>query len=125
MRLFVALSAAFLVVGCGSSKPREDDTSRPPSEERKPSGQPPADADSALAEMEAAANEDSAAAKRRAEEEDMRRKEAERKRIEAEAKGLEGTGTREGQGEDVPLFEERFADMIAKVRVELQKYRRW
>ncbi len=118
LAIFVILG--IVLPGCGggaSQKPDEQpaDTSQPAA---KPAANPD-DPDAALADMEAASD-----GKRR-QEDDLRRKEEARRKMEAEKKGMEGVGAREGAGDDKPLFEERFADIIGKVRAELQKYKRW
>lgn len=138
MKTLSTVAALLVLAGCGSSA-RQTEEQPQPVDQAKPADAPQAanldDPDAALAEMEAASNrqkeeaarreqESEAEARRRAENE-MREKEDARKKMEAERKGLEGIGIREGSGEDKPLFEERFAAEINKVRVELQKYKRW
>ncbi len=104
MRVLIALASAVLVAGCGgSSNTRSSDPVNPP----PGSGQRPTnDVDAALADMEAAT---------------------------AKPPPPPTSGSSQPavvppvmpeQG-DKPLFEERWAESISRVRVELQKYKRW
>ncbi len=97
----------------------------------------PRSADEALdLALEADAKKDKEEAERRKVREDVERSEEARKIAEAERarqaelaarerEKLAGAGGKAGTGPDGLTFEERWADVIIKVRQELQKYKRW
>jgi membrane protein involved in colicin uptake len=91
--------------------------------------------DPLAAALEASEKKDKEEAERRRQREDAARTEeaakiaaAERARkaeLEARAREKVEGGRAAAGGEDGPLFEERWADVIIKLRQELQKYKRW
>ncbi|MBI2930795.1 MAG: hypothetical protein HYY16_04020 [Planctomycetes bacterium] len=140
MRISLALCALMLAVGCRSkpTRPTLPGPSQPSPAPAESEARAPVDSDdpdAILGEMERLAREykedaahrerESQILARRRTEESMKHKEEERQKKEAERKSLEGLGVRESQAEEQPLFEERWADVILKVRAELQKVKRW
>lgn len=109
MRILVVLAALIVLAGCGSSSTARPDT---PSDTGKPGPDPsarPDSADDALAAMESAS---------------AKGKEPVAKPVDAPKPG-DTVKPAAAPEADKPYFEEQWAPAINKVRVELQKYKRW
>ncbi len=104
MRVLIALASAVLVAGCGGSsgtRSSDEPANPPPDSTQRPGN----DVDAALADMEAATTKPPPPTSQPGQ------------------PPIQPVAMPEQV--DKPLFEERWAESISRVRMELQKYKRW